>query len=79
MPGGDEACGEGVILATDSEIIDIDGGDFRLSSCSPAIDAGLDSIVQAFNLTTDLLGAPRIQDGAVDLGAFEQPKLGLAA
>lgn len=79
MPGGDEACGEGVILATDSEIVDIDGGDFRLSSCSPAIDAGLDSIVQAFNLTTDLLGAPRIQDGAVDLGAFEQPKLSLAA
>jgi hypothetical protein len=79
MPGGDEACGEGVILATDSEIIDVEGGDFRLSSCSPAIDAGLDSIVQAFNLTTDLLGAPRIQDGAVDLGAFEQPKLELAA
>ncbi|WP_170254618.1 T9SS type A sorting domain-containing protein [Phaeodactylibacter luteus] len=78
MPGGDEACGEGVILATDSEIVDIDGGDFRLSSCSPAIDAGLDSIVQAFGLATDLLGSPRIQDGAVDLGAFEQPKLSLA-
>ncbi|NRA52078.1 MAG: hypothetical protein HRU12_23360 [Phaeodactylibacter sp.] len=78
MPGGDEACGEGVILATDSEIVDIEGGDFRLSSCSPAIDAGLDSIIQAFNLTTDLLGTPRIQDEAVDLGAFEQPKLGLA-
>jgi len=79
MLGGAEACGQGLIFGADPELLDINTGDFRLSSCSPAIDAGLDSIVQALNITTDLSGAARIQDNAVDLGAYEQTKLGIFA
>lgn len=45
MFGGDEACGEGVILVIDLEIVDIDGGDFWLFFCLLVIDVGLDFIV----------------------------------
>ncbi len=44
------------------------GGDYRLQACSPAIDAGDDSVVTA---ATDLDGNPRILGSAVDMGAYE--------
>lgn len=43
-------------------------GDFTLSSNSPAIDAGNSSFLTA---TTDFTGAPRINGGSVDIGAYE--------
>ncbi len=46
-------------------------GDFTLSSRSPAIDGGNNAYVQSGD--TDLAGNPRVQDGTVDLGAFESP------
>ncbi|MGE5609279.1 MAG: choice-of-anchor Q domain-containing protein, partial [Bacillota bacterium] len=49
---------------------DDDYGDLRLSPTSPALNAGLNAALPA-DLTTDLAGNPRIQDGTVDLGAYE--------
>ena len=45
-------------------------GDLRLRPDSPAIDAG-DNNALPDGLTTDLDGNPRIQGGAVDMGAYE--------
>ena len=43
-------------------------GDLRLSAGSPAIDAGIKTVVAA---TADLNGSPRIVGSAVDMGAYE--------
>jgi hypothetical protein len=45
--------------------------DFRLQDISACINAGNDSLVPA-GLDTDLDGSPRIQGGAVDMGAYEK-------
>ena len=46
-------------------------GDYRLSACSPAINAGSNDVVNSLGLLTDLNGDPRIQEGTVDIGAYE--------
>jgi hypothetical protein len=46
-------------------------GDYRLSACSPAINAGSNVAVNSLGLLTDLNGDPRIQEGTVDIGAYE--------
>jgi uncharacterized repeat protein (TIGR02543 family) len=66
--------------------VDWDGSDdifgtwddgLRLAIGSDAVDAGSDAAVSMLGLTTDILGAPRIQDGnrdgtaTVDMGVFE--------
>jgi len=43
-------------------------GDFRLGAGSPAIDAGIKTVVTS---TSDLNGSPRIVGSAVDVGAYE--------
>lgn len=43
--------------------------DFRLSPCSPLIDAGLNSAVAS--ISADLGGTPRVQGPRVDIGPFE--------
>jgi hypothetical protein len=48
------------------------GGDLRLQSCSPAINAGLNDSL-GMNDTLDLFGNPRIAYDTVDMGAFEYP------
>jgi hypothetical protein len=45
--------------------------DYRLSACSPAINAGSNVAVNSPGLLTDLNGDPRIQEGVVDIGAYE--------
>ena len=47
---------------------DDDYGDLRLLSTSPCLDAGLNSANAA---ATDIAGNPRIQNNAIDLGAYE--------
>lgn len=46
----------------------VDNGDLTLLSCSPAIDAGLNTYV---NNDTDLVGKPRVVNTNIDMGAHE--------
>jgi hypothetical protein len=49
------------------------GGNYRLQSTSPAINAGNNAGIP-MGITTDITGGPRILQGTVDLGAYEQLK-----
>ncbi|HMQ50231.1 MAG TPA: T9SS type A sorting domain-containing protein [Saprospiraceae bacterium] len=77
--GGDEACGEGMLFQTDPLFVDTLGGDFRLRSCSPAINAGDAGIVGALGLTEDLEGNSRWLEALPDMGAYERLSLQVSA
>jgi len=70
-------CGPGNIFGLDPLFVNPDSGDFRLQGCSPLINAGNNAYVTG--IPTDIAGAPRIQGGTVDIGAYESPAFGLAA
>lgn len=53
------------------QFMDTLNADFRLLPCSPGINAGDMSFVNALGLTTDLAGAPRVANGLPDAGALE--------
>ena len=58
-------------ITTNPYFVDALNGDFRLKSSTPfsnAIDAGSNALVLGI---TDLLGNARIQNGVVDMGAYE--------
>ncbi len=55
-------------IADDPLFVNMDQGNLRLAPGSPAIDAGNTPGVTA---ATDLDGRPRVQDTAVDMGAYE--------
>lgn len=55
-------------ITTDPQFVDSVGGDYRLQSTSPCINAGDDALVMG---TTDLDGNARIVHGTVDMGAYE--------
>ncbi len=66
-------CVEGQCLGvgnacSDPKFIDFANGDYRLADDSPCIDAGDNSYNEA---KTDLAGARRVQNGVIDIGAFE--------
>jgi hypothetical protein len=74
---GGEPLVNGIILNTDPLFEDTANGDYRLSYCSPAIDAGSnafyspDSLPDLSAITMDLDSNPRIYNGIIDLGAYE--------
>jgi hypothetical protein len=57
-------------IETTPLFVDADNDNVRLSSDSPAIDAGTNS---AISLSTDIDGNPRVANGIVDMGAYETP------
>jgi hypothetical protein len=68
---------DNVQTGLDPLFVNPDSGDFRLQPCSPLINAGNNTY--AAGIPTDISGNPRIQDGTVDIGAYESPAFGLAA
>ena len=64
-------CNGGNLFNQDPLFTNPNGGDFHVFSNSPAINAGNNPDVPAF-LTTDSDGNPRIADGNVDIGVYEQ-------
>ena len=50
----------------------VGGGDYRLQSGSPCIDAGANSYIDSLGVTTDLDGNPGKQGGTVDIGPYEK-------
>jgi hypothetical protein len=55
-------------IVADPQFVDYSGGNYRLQAGSPCINTG----TNIFGPTdTDLDGAPRVVDGAVDMGAYE--------
>ncbi|GAB4028519.1 choice-of-anchor Q domain-containing protein [Spirosoma koreense] len=62
----------GPILKINPIFVNAAGNDFRLQPSSPAINAGNSlSYTTANGPTTDLAGSLRIQNGSIDIGAFE--------
>ncbi|MCC7466638.1 MAG: right-handed parallel beta-helix repeat-containing protein, partial [Saprospiraceae bacterium] len=69
-------CGPNNFFGIDPMFRDTANGDYSLLPCSPLINAGSNNAV--LGLPTDFTGNPRIQDGTVDIGAFEAPAFALA-
>lgn len=65
-------CGENNLFAVNPLFRDLENDDYRLSPCSPAIDAGVET-----GILTDLLGNGRSLGTAPDAGAYETPTLAL--
>lgn len=60
------------ILAPDDVFTDPSSGDYTLKDSSAAIDAGSNALFAGLGANTkDLAGNPRLQNGIIDLGAFE--------
>ncbi|NBC08403.1 MAG: hypothetical protein GVY26_14510 [Bacteroidetes bacterium] len=70
--GSEEACGEGMVFGVYPEFVDTLDGDLRLSACSPLLNMGGNVGLDSLGVVTDILGAPRIQDSIVDIGAYER-------
>jgi hypothetical protein len=69
-------------IAVDPQLVNPAAGNYQLRSASPAIDAGLNSVLQTFKAMTgmdwtgDFAGNPRVQSGSgkgctIDMGAYE--------
>ncbi len=55
-------------ITSDPQFVDAPGGNYRLQTISPCIDAGDNTAVSGI---VDLDGNPRIINGTVDMGAYE--------
>lgn len=73
MIGGDKFvdCGEGMIFNEDPLLVDPANNDFHISENSPAINSGLNSILDTLNVLQDIDGEDRIMEEIIDLGVDE--------
>jgi hypothetical protein len=79
LTGSEFACFEGNLYGQYPMFWDTLLGDFRLSACSPAINAGYSAGLDTMGVFTDLYGLTRIQDNMIDMGVYERPSAWLAA
>ncbi len=70
--GGNASCSQ-VVFGANPLFADTAAADFHLLPGSPALNAGLNSILDSVGLQYDLNGAPRIAGGTVDIGPYELP------
>ncbi|HAD14389.1 MAG TPA: hypothetical protein DCF33_18360, partial [Saprospirales bacterium] len=70
-------CGPGNLFNLDPLFRDTANNDYSLLPCSPLLNAG--SNAAAAGILTDIAGNPRIQEGTVDIGAYESAGFALAA
>jgi len=66
----DTACGIDLIFGKNPLFTNPTDGDFSLRPCSPAVDAGNNTLLPN-NFSTDIVGNPRIKNSIVDMGAYE--------
>ena len=68
-------CHPDVLFNVDPLFRDTANLDFSLLSCSPAINAGNNAIIDSLGILEDLAGNNRVLEGTVDIGAYEQAYL----
>jgi len=64
-------CDSTNLFAADPLFVNPSLSDFHLQPCSPAINAGMNAILDSLSITTDLDGNPRIRNEVVDMGPYE--------
>ncbi len=62
----------GNILNTTNPFVDAEGGDFNLTICSDAVNAGNNSYFANASTATDYYGNSRVFRGTIDMGAVER-------
>lgn len=75
VEGCDEVDLGGNIFSVDEnapQFVDVLNEDFRLRSCSPAINSGYTTGTLEMNFSQDFSGAERILEDTVDIGAYER-------
>ncbi len=72
-------CGPNNLFSAAPLFLDTAAHDYRLHPCSPARNAGSNAAAQAAGLLTDIDGNPRIQEGTVDMGAYETPAFSIGS
>ena len=70
LSDNDAEAGPHFVMPTDSAGITLMTGNWRLDSSSICLNAGADN-VEAYGITTDMTGQPRVQQGRADIGALE--------
>jgi predicted outer membrane repeat protein len=65
-------CDSSNLFNTDPLFVNPSASDFHLQSCSPAINAGTNAILNSLGITTDIEGNPRIRNTVVDMGPYEK-------
>jgi hypothetical protein len=71
IPNYQDVLGDSIFIGEYPDFVDTLANDFRLKTCSPAMNRGLNQGVLDANLMTDLDGHARIRFSQVDIGAYE--------